>query len=116
MGFGDRLKELRKQKGLTQEQLAEIIGSTKQAISQYERKVRTPDPDVAGVLADYFNVSMDYMFGKSNVTVRLVNAEELELLNGLPINEKEKKIIEVYRTLSKNKKEAFYTFVNTFDE
>ena len=46
MDFGNKLKELRLQAGLTQKQLADLIGVTKSVISFYERQERTPSPDV----------------------------------------------------------------------
>lgn len=82
MEFKDRLKELRQAKNLTQSDLAEAIKSTKQAISQYERGIRRPDFETLEALCDQFNVSSDYLLGKSDVTVRLLNSEELKLLNG----------------------------------
>lgn len=63
MDFGTRLKELRKQNGLTQQQLAERIGVTKSVISFYELKERSPSPDVLTKLSYIFHVSTDYLLG-----------------------------------------------------
>ena len=46
MDFGNKLKELRMQNGLTQQQLATQLGVTKSVISFYERQERTPSPEV----------------------------------------------------------------------
>ena len=70
MDFGTRLKELRKQNGLTQQQLAERVGVTKSVISFYELKERTPSPDVLTKLSYIFHVSTDYLLGiERNKTV-----------------------------------------------
>lgn len=61
MDFGNKLKELRQQAGLTQKQLAEQIGVTKSVISFYERSERTPSPDVLRKLASVFHVSTDFL-------------------------------------------------------
>ncbi|MBR1529212.1 MAG: helix-turn-helix transcriptional regulator [Oscillospiraceae bacterium] len=63
MDFGSKLKELRKQSGLTQQQLAELIGVTKSVISFYELKERSPSPDVLIKLSYIFHVSTDYLLG-----------------------------------------------------
>lgn len=79
--FNKRLLELRKQHELTQYELAESIGVNKQTISQYERGVRRPDFDTLCSLCDFFNVSSDYLLGKSDVTLRYVDSDGLARLN-----------------------------------
>lgn len=61
--FGNRLKELRIQKGLTQKELGERVGVTKSVISFYELRERTPSPDVLIKLASVFHVSADELLG-----------------------------------------------------
>lgn len=63
MDFGNRLKKLRLQAGLTQKQLAAQIGVTKSVVSFYELRERTPSPDVLVKLASIFHVSTDYLLG-----------------------------------------------------
>ena len=62
MNIGNKIKELRKQRGLTQEQLANDIGVTFQAVSKWENNISLPDITLAPVLATYFRVSMDTLF------------------------------------------------------
>lgn len=78
--YSNRIRELRLAKSLNQEQLAEKIGLTKQAISQYERGDRKPSLDVIEALCDFFNVSADYLLGKDEVTLRFVNGDDLRKL------------------------------------
>ena len=61
MDFGNKLKDLRLQAGLTQQQLADLIGVTKSVVSFYERQERTPSPDVLKKLAEVFHVSTDFL-------------------------------------------------------
>ena len=59
MAFGERLKATRTTLGLTQEELAEMVGTTKQAISRYENGGREPNLRTAKILADRLGVSLD---------------------------------------------------------
>ncbi len=81
MDFGTRLKELRKQNGLTQQQLAERIGVTKSVISFYELRERAPSPDVLAKLSYVFHVSTDYLLGierNKTVDVSGLNDEDIK--------------------------------------
>ena len=66
--FADRLKELRKKSNLTQKALAEIVGSSERGIQNYELENNKPTSDVLIKLADYFNVSTDYLLGRVTYT------------------------------------------------
>ncbi len=61
-----RLKELREEKGLKQSELAELMGVVERQYQRYERG--EGEPKLAGwiFLADFFNVSMDYLIGRSD--------------------------------------------------
>lgn len=59
--IGSSISELRKAKGLTQEQFAEIIGVTQKSVSRWETGQNIPDVDKIIALSDYFNVSTDYI-------------------------------------------------------
>ena len=61
MDFGNKLKELRTQNGLTQQQLATQLGVTKSVVSFYERQERTPSPEVLRKMAAVFRVSTDFL-------------------------------------------------------
>jgi len=64
--FRIRLKELRKEKGLTQTQLAEELGFTRVNISDWEWKGMEPSFDIVIKIADFFGVSIDYLFGRED--------------------------------------------------
>ena len=61
--FGDKLKQLRTSKSLSQDQLAKKLNITKSMISAYENSIRLPSYDVLTKIALFFNASMDYLFG-----------------------------------------------------
>ena len=61
--FGERLKQLRREKNLKQEDLANIIGISKSSVSHYETDKDEASDKVKLAIARYFNVSMDYLFG-----------------------------------------------------
>ncbi len=63
INFGNRLKEMRIQAGMTQQQLASKLGITKSVISFYELRERTPSPEILVKLAAEFKVSSDYLLG-----------------------------------------------------
>jgi transcriptional regulator with XRE-family HTH domain len=61
-----RLIDLRKAKGNTQEEVARYLGVTRPAYTAYETGRRQPDYECLLKLADYFNVSTDYLLGRSD--------------------------------------------------
>lgn len=67
MTIGERIRQLRIEKELTQTQLSDIFHIAKSTLSQYENNIRTPNDDIKIKLANYFNVSVDYLLGKTNV-------------------------------------------------
>ena len=64
--FSDRVRELRKEKGLKQRELADICGLTLRGYQQYEYAVGFPDVPKLVILADYFDVSLDYLMGRTD--------------------------------------------------
>ncbi len=61
--FGEKLKTMRKEAGMTQKELADRLGITKSVVSYYELQERTPSPDVLIRLAGIFHVTTDYLLG-----------------------------------------------------
>ena len=60
-----RLKELRKKKGISQLRLSIDLNTTQNTISRYETGEREPGIDELIKIADYFNVSVDYLIGRT---------------------------------------------------
>ena len=65
--FGKRMKELRLEKGLTQKQLAEELQITVSTVSRYERGLSERSTKLLIKCAEYFQVSTDYLFGRTDV-------------------------------------------------
>ena len=65
--FGERFKELRLQRGLTQDKLATSFSLNKSSISRYEKDSQIPENPALQAFADFFEVSMDYLLGRSDV-------------------------------------------------
>ena len=65
--FGERLKMLRKSKKITQQQLADLLFVNKSSISRYESNSQLPESSQLQKLADYFDVSLDYLVGRTDI-------------------------------------------------
>lgn len=65
--FAERFKNLRIEKNLTQKELSDDLGISKSSIGMYENGNREPNFDLLEKIADYFNVDMDYLLGKSDI-------------------------------------------------
>ena len=61
-----RLQSLRKERGVTQKQLAERLNTSVASIISYENAVRFPSSAVIGLLSQYFNVSKEYLLGETD--------------------------------------------------
>lgn len=64
--LGERLNELRQERGITQQELADVFHISNSAISSYETGTRIPDVDFLLELAKFYNTSCDYMIGLSD--------------------------------------------------
>lgn len=64
--FSKRLISLREQKNITQQELADQLGITRQSLSLYEKAERTINIELLAKIADFFNVSTDYLMGRTN--------------------------------------------------
>ena len=71
--FQSVLKSLRKANGLTQDELAKILKISRSTIGMYENGSRVPDYETLEAIADYFNVDIDYLLGRTNKTTIIPN-------------------------------------------
>lgn len=70
INIGDKIKELRIRKKIKQSDLAKVLGMSQQTISLYESNNRQPDYDTLVCLADYFDVTADFILGRSNNSLK----------------------------------------------
>ena len=98
--FGLRLKHLRIEKGLTQDELAKKLGVAKSTISLYETNAREPNFNMLTRIADFFNVTVDGLLGRGSL---------------FPLGEREKEFMEYYKSLPEKEKrevESFTAYLN----
>ena len=102
----NRIKNLREKRGLIQELLAAELGITQQMLSKYERDSSIIKVDVLKKLAEYFNVTTDYLLGLSDV--------KRDLTGQIRINETIHEyydLIEVYKKLDRYDQEMIWTMI-----
>ena len=75
----ERIKQLRKKKGISQSELAEVIGVQNNTVSTWERGTRKPDFEALNLLSDYFEVSFEYILGSSDKEEARVKPTQDEL-------------------------------------
>lgn len=68
--ISERIKSIRVSKGFTQKQVADAIGVTEVSLQRFEYGSSRPSLDTLIALADYFDVSLDYLVGRSDVPER----------------------------------------------
>lgn len=75
MTFGERLRELRLARNLTQAELARQLYVSPSIISMYEKDQRKPSFEQEEILADYFNVDLNFLRGNTDTTTEIVSAD-----------------------------------------
>lgn len=79
--FNERLKQLRLSRNYTQSELSRFLRISKSSVNMYERGEREPSFDTLEAIADFFNVDMDYLLGKSDVQNRYAASNILPFPN-----------------------------------
>lgn len=96
---GIRLKQLREEKGLKQEELAQLLSVSPSAIGMYERDYREPSDELLIKISEYFQVSTDFLLGKTDIRQPISQeAFEKNLLSS--------KFAEKYKRLTKEQKKT----------
>ena len=87
--FGNKVMQARKEKDLSREELAKLIGTSGPIIGRYERGDMMPSVEIATKIADSLEVSLDFLVGKSTKTVKDKSMlERLEDIASLPKNKR----------------------------
>jgi transcriptional regulator with XRE-family HTH domain len=85
--FSERLKELRKARGVTQKAAAQFLGITEQAYQKYEYAMREPDHETTINLAEFYQISIDYLMGRTEDTAMFrANVRVTEVLTDARLN------------------------------
>lgn len=88
MSFGKRLLEARKEKGLSQEDVAKHLKTKGPAIGRYERDEMKPSIEVAAKMAELLDVSLDFLVGRTDVNVDDLTLKRVMELQSLPDEDK----------------------------
>ena len=91
--IGNVISELRKNKGVKQEDLATAVGVSTQAVSKWENG-GTPDTELLPLIADYFSVSIDMLFGRSLIEYSDINIEIVKYISSFKEDEQ---LMEAYK-------------------
>lgn len=107
--FGERLKKLRTERGLRQEDIGKIVHVGKSTVSQWENNIHVPDLETVSKIASFLNVSVDYLLGNDSTPswwYRDTPPTDVELeeflykanvhFNGAPLDEEDKEDILTY--------------------
>ncbi|WP_195268668.1 helix-turn-helix transcriptional regulator [Eubacterium sp. 1001713B170207_170306_E7] len=84
--FGSKLRQLRQEKGYTQQQLADMLGITKGSVSAYETSAKYPSVDVLRKIAVTLNTSTDFLLGLSDERVfnlDFLTDDQIHIINSL---------------------------------
>ena len=98
--LGNNIRELRKQKRLTQAELAKVMSVSQQTVGAWETGRAIPGSDTLGDLADLFNVSTDYLLGRpekaddDQVDLDLERAlDNVHSFEGKPISDRDREVV-----------------------
>lgn len=96
--FTSRLKQLRKEAGLTQRNIADVFHTSPQSYAQWEKGLRSPSKESIEKLADFFKVSTDYLLGNSDIK-KPTEKSEIELLIEQLSDEQKKETLQFIRNI-----------------
>ena len=103
-----RLKELRQNKGISQQKLAEILGISQQAVNKYENHSIEPDIWTLIALASYFEVSVDYLIGHTDIP------HIIEPISRFELNAQEAHLIECWRKMRPKERESITLVIENY--
>ena len=106
----ENLKNLRNEKRVSQKKMAEIMGVSQQTISNYENREIEPDIELLSRMADYFETSIDYLVGRTEIRGKTEDLEIFEISND------EVGMIKQYRSLSEKERKCIDLILQTLSE
>lgn len=106
----ENIKKLRKEKGFSQQELAKRFHVSQQSIHKYENDLATPDFRLLIDMAEFFNTSVDYLIGATDVRCRIIEREECML------DEEEQLLIKNYRALSTYQRKIVSMVMDGYNE
>ena len=88
MGFGKKILEVRKSKGISQADLAKLIGTQAPVIGRYEREEAKPSIEVATKIANVLEVSLDFLVGNTELKLDKIALKRIEDISKMEDEEK----------------------------
>ncbi|MEK5469285.1 helix-turn-helix transcriptional regulator [Paenibacillus sp. FSL R7-0210] len=87
--LSEKITKLRKGRNLTQQQVAKSLELTRSAYSQYELGTRNPDHDILNKIADFYDVSIDYLLGRTENPEQVLSEPSRVLIDSLDLTDEE---------------------------
>lgn len=103
------LRRLREERGISQQVLANAIGVSQQSINKYENHKIEPDIDTLIRIADYFETSVDFVVGHTDIRRRV------EPICAYELNVHEQRLVDIYRKLTPAQREAILGVMESYD-
>lgn len=107
--FPERLKQLRSDKGLSQQRLADLLNKAQSSINQYEHSQSEPDIDTLIQLSKVFDTSVDYLVGNTSCNV------SIDKLLTYKVTPEEVDLIDKWRKTAPETREAIGHLLNTIN-
>ena len=102
------LRKLRCEKGISQQNLGETLLVSQQSINKYENHDVEPDIEMLIKIADYFNVSLDYLVGRTDIK------EMIDKMRMSDLSDEEVELVSNFRNLSEGQKKAVIGIVESY--
>ncbi|MCI8629751.1 MAG: helix-turn-helix transcriptional regulator [Firmicutes bacterium] len=128
--MANRIKQLREREGIKQIDLASFLNVTQGTLSNWERGIHDPDNEILIILSKKFNVTTDYLLGKSDSPYNVYNAQNIQnigllhdvenvsngnsKLNELSVDENE--LVRIYRILDARQRHRLMSFAFDMEE
>lgn len=112
MTLGDKIKEERIKKKISQQQLGKELNVTQQAIGKWEKNLSEPDTTALIKLSEIFNITVDNILGVKTITPSPSLVSSLNL----SLTPEECEILETYRKLPPHRRKTFMLFVESCNE
>ena len=87
--LGKRITQLREGRKMTQDQLAKKLNISRASLSHYEQSRREPDYETVVRIANYFRVSLDYLFGRTALPTQNLDADIRQFVDSLELSDRE---------------------------
>ena len=105
--IGEKIRTLRLQQKMTQEQLADRLGVSYQSVSRWENGITYPDIEFLPAIANYFSVSLDFLLGQDDAEKKRAIKKKINIIADMTDND-EDKLIEFIRDCRREKENAEY--------